>query len=696
MHLLGECQLKIRKFKIVRPYFDLPFAASYAIKKSFSIEPLPTISEYINKNIYLIEGAYTNTGKVTLYKWEKDPIDAVLDYPLVIYLGPTQTAKSFMADMCVYYGMDIMSIEGMVIYNNEKTVKKVFKRRIKPMIEKNDCLRKLWSGKEDDLSIENIQLKHCFWGIASVGNRNDIATFPAGMIIWSEVSKAEIPRDKSKRYDIMSEIKGRQEAYSPYRRKIILESTPNIKGDYMYQEVYKPGVMILQPHLPCPHCGGYQVMVDSQIKLRKKGKEEPDHDPVRIRQEKEKAVWYECIYCHQEIEEKNRSGMGEKVIWAAPKIEERISDRYTFSQDAERIRKNGKIEYNREKMLVPCYQWNRLINPDFFFWECLARFFEAKRTPDKMHIYLNNDMAKFYTPKSERMATNILEQRIIQSNYFAFGDKAFIPSDVLLLLCALDTQDDGFFYVVQGFGQNMMSWINRFGFIECSIEDDENQEYEKSYNKVLNGLFEQPYRMKINNEIKNLNFARGFIDRGGHRAELVDYICDRLFNFDPYIGANRDDPAKEMIYDSGKGYYIGKTELISDLVGAHLKMKSCKFPFDTTKEFINQITNQYHYDEMDRNGNVKRRWKHGGNDHYRDCLNMIYAAVLEMGLDVGLFDANVCEKLRQQISKKTIVSKQSIGIESKVENIQEQRYDVKEKKASQRRRSMSYFGAGRW
>lgn len=569
---------------------------------------------------------------------------------MVLLLGPTQTGKSLIGDAAIYYAMAVLGLEGMVIYCNEKTARKVFQRRIKPMIMKNVCFKKVWSGKDDDLSIENIQLLNCFWGIASAENRNDLASFPAGLVVWSEASKA-----RAVGYDIKGEIVGRQEGYPPQRRRILIETTPNETGDPMYREIYRRGTVILRPHVACPMCGEYQVLVDEQCKLRPVPGQEPDRDPARIRAEREAAVYYECLYCRAEIRESDRPKMFERVVWAAPAIEERLSDKETFFQDAETVRKDGSIvgaEDTRRKMLVPCYNWNRLVSPEFTFWECLARFFESRRTQEKTKAYLNNDMARFFHPTSERIAQTALEKKSLMSNYAGRGQDAWLPAGVLVLLCGIDTQDAGFWYLVQGYGARMESWVIRYGWIDCPITDEENQDYEKVHDKVLSGLYAEPYRMRFTKKetgeqrVLNVRIDRGFWDRGGHRAKAIDYCCSRIPGFWPYVGATKDDPKRDLVWDTGNGYYYGKTEVLSDMVGADMAMETWHLPLDAGVDLFQQLTKQYHYNVVNRAGESVRRWKHGGDDHLRDCANMIRGAVSDLGLDEILFDANEVEAMR--------------------------------------------------
>lgn len=677
--------------------------------------PLPLISDWCAENIQLAAG-YTNTGTLRFSPWQIEPVNAIMRWATVLLLGPTQTGKSLIGDAAIYYSMAVLGLEGMVIYCNEKTARKVFQRRIKPMIMKNRVFKKVWSGKDDDLSIENIQLLNCFWGIASAENRNDLASFPAGMVVWSEASKA-----RATGYDIKSEIVGRQEGYPPHRRRILIETTPNETGDPMYREIYRRGTTILRPYVACPTCGEYQVLVDEQCKLRITGKE-VDHDPARLRSEREAAVYYECALCKSEIRESDRPKMFERVVWAAPAIEERLSDKETFTQDGEVVRKDGTIvgaDETRKKMLVPCYNWNRLVNPDFTFWECLARFFESRRTQEKTKNYLNNDMARFYHPTSERVAQTALEKKSLMSNYVGRGPDAWLPAGVLALLCGIDTQDDGFWYLVQGFGARMESWVIRYGWIGCPITDEENQDYQKVLDKVLAGLYAEPYRMRFTNKdtgearILNLRFDRCFWDRGGHRSKAVDYCCSRIPGFAPYVGATVDDPKRDLVWDTGHGYYYGKTEVLSDMVGADMSMDTWHLPNDAGVDLYQQLTKQYHYNVVNRAGENIRKWKHGGDDHLRDCANMIRGAVSDTGLDEILFDVDECEAMRASLlarANRSEISDAGVVVEQKPVEVKSQRVDKSEeedlKKLTQRTYYRprvgavggrgGYFGGGRY
>jgi phage terminase large subunit GpA-like protein len=646
----------------VRLYVDYHLTESEV--NAFSLEPSPDIVEWVEKNIRL-ESGYTNSGRVRLKKWQKDPLMSFHWAKKIILLGPVQTGKSFLADMMLYYTIAIKRCSGMVVYGNEKIVRRVFKRRIKPMIQKNPSLSRFWSGKDDDLAIDNIQLGSAFWGVASAQNRNDIATFPAGVVIWSEVSKAE-----KVDFDPMLEIKGRQEAYPPDDRRVILESSPNNPNDLMYPEIFRPGTVIMRPNVSCVFCGKKFVMEDRLIKMSNKYQTK---NPHKIRVAGGDCCFLECPHCGGEIKEQHHARLINSIEWMANEMAERVSDSYTWSQS------EGE---NPKTATAVCWSWNRLVDINYTFSECLARFFEAKKNTVSLATYNNNDMARFYRKDVVRVQEEILRRRAENSEYFSkCGDKLSVPHGVIALLLGIDTQDDGFWFVVQGVGKYLESWILRYGFINCSI-DEVGQDYDRAFEKISEVIFGVEYFGGVNNS--PMTIAHGFMDRGGHRPQLVDRFCSRTSQVYPYIGAVRDDPKKDLVYDTGKGFYYGKTELLSDLVGDHMRRDDWHLPHDVDDYFIKQVTRQYHYDDMDRNGNVKRKWKHGGNDHLRDCLNMIYGGIIFLNLDTTFYSED---------GVKNVITNQKTKIDKDHKQPEQK---SKPSRSTPVRRASTYFGGGRY
>jgi hypothetical protein len=301
---------------------------------------------------------------------------------------------------------------------------------------------------------------------------------------------------------------------------------------------------------------------------------------------------------------------------------------------------------------------------------------------------MNNDRARYFVREAERMAKTALEAKAIQSKYFSKPPDNKVPDDVLVVTAAFDTQDNGFYHVFTGWGANGVCRVLRFGFTECSIDLDEAEQYDSIW-EILNAkVFSEPL---ITQNGKRLSISRGFWDRGGHRSRAVTHICDKLLAFDPYIGSPRDDPRHELIWDTGNGYYYGKSEQLSDSMGAKMKMKNFHLPNDCMGDFISQISRQYRRNEEDKFGNKKSVWVHGGDDHYRDCLNMNYAAMLDLGLDEKLFDTDF-------LNKRKAVVEQEKELDNRIEKAKDEQRERNQQQPPRavRRNTSSYFGRGRF
>lgn len=602
----------------------------------FKIQPYPPILEWAEQNITLISPGYVYPGPYNARPWQKDIINSPMYWDNIYMVGATQVGKSTNADIIMYYYMAVMGLNGMVCYANTDTVDDVFKLRIKDMIINNRCLKENWSGAEDDLTVSNIKLKNCLWRVASAQNKNSLSSFAAAVVIGSEVAKWQ-----KQDWNPVLMLRGRQGAYSGYGElKSILESSPFEVGDYLYKEIYKPGNLIVTPHYKCLHCGHWIEFTDNQIKMRHK---DDPHTPEFIRGLGEKAVRFECPECKQEITEHHRAQMAKDVKWVAPAIEQD-----DFKQTGETILADGTIKgagpggtrHGRDSIT---FNFNRLVDTTFPFFRCLALFFETKNDPQAHRTYENETMARWKRKQNRRIEIKYLESKKV--DYFQYGEKQRIPPDCKILTLGVDTQDDGFYYAIFGWGFGLSCWLIRHDFINLPI--DPNQDHNAIYIKFRQSMVAEPLRWADGSDA---NFKFGLMDRGGHRAEDVDCICNHYVNLKPYVGYPKLDLQKEAIFRSEKGdWFIGQPELLSDFTGTLLESESLYFPQDVQRDFLDQIWRQFKDIRMNRSGIREEKWIHGymGPDHYRDCFNLAWGAAKYLKLDRILFNPEMCENIKQ-------------------------------------------------
>lgn len=612
--------------------------------ENFQIKERELVCDWIEKKISLVKPSYLYPGRFKPWNWQREPINAFNYWSREILVGPVQTFKSGITDCQAYYSMCVLGLNGMIAYVNEKKVLDAFDLRYVPMIKskENPALNNVWDGKEDSLSKNQLKLKTCTWKIASANNKDDLAGFPAPITIGSEVGKWKV---KTGQYNPVVLLRGRQDSSFAMGKisKNILESSPYEEGDLLYQEVFREGTIILQPHYRCLYCGKWQTFTDYQIKLRDK---ELKGRPAKIRELKENAVYYECIHCKHEISESERGLMSEGVIWAASTIEEEA-----FKQKGEKIEYDGHIKERMEGGVrlgydTVCYWWNRLSDVSFPFYECLARFFESLHDDERKKSYENETMARWWKKVTGRIREKYLMSKKIE--YYQWGEKHVIPEDVLIITLGIDTQDDGFYYSFIGWGYWNEWTVLRHGFIPCERVERgyEYQVLEKLYNNL-----------NIENLVwcngEEADFIIGGIDRGGHRADDVDYIV-KHFPGGKLIAVHGDTSKRDdgvMIYPSKKGnWHMIQSDPLSQDVTKMIESDRFHLPMDVEDEFVKQITRQFHQKEVDKYGRVTVKWIHNymGPDHYRDTLNINLGVGKLKKLDKILLNENYCEALKEK------------------------------------------------
>ena len=649
---MAICELKWPK--VNHKYAPVP-----GEQENFLFRPRPLPSEFANTCLKLVPGGYDNPGKLTLKPYQTGPVDAITEWygnRRIMFKGPTRTFKSGMAEVVMYWGMKYLSINGMIAYAEHDTVSLIFRTRISPMIRQNKEMRVLWNGVEDNLTTKNIVLRNCLWRAASAQDINDIASMGAGFVIGSEVSKWQRLKDNP-----ILKMYGRQSAYPAELRASILESTPFEVGDYFYEEIYRDGTLVLQPHYPCPVCGEFQVFQDKNIRLREDEVEEHSRQAARLRDEKEKAVKYLCPNCNQEITEHDRVTMDSKVVWAAPgevditfhpdihDEESRrkfIAERRIWEQPGEAIDKCGNISgLPRTRYDRVCFDWNRSVDVNFTFYEWLAQFFDSCKKADKYHTYENETNCHFWNPApTHKQSISALENK--KGDYYMFagnGHGNFIPDDVLRVTAGIDTQNDEFYYCIIGWGPYMKMYVLRHGRIYCPVDKPEYTDRLVLLNIFRDGLLNKNVLQKKDGTI--MPILTGFVDRGGEKRHAdIDLIDENISNIWAYTGAANSD--LKMFNDEGlvvksktcPGFYCAAMK-VSELMGEIMESDKFILPLDCGRDFMAQALNHVHDVEIDSKGNPKKVMRKIDPDHYRSCLNMALAAAILEKLDKSLNDS---------------------------------------------------------
>lgn len=557
-------------------------------------------SVWINENFYLGKG-YVVQGKLTLYKFQEMIVDLILKYNVLYLIGPTQTGKSLLLETLIAFFIDNIPMHMMLTYENEGKSSSVFRDKLKTMIKEIKALRKYWSGYEDDLTNRKITLDHLIMriGHAGVRSKTSISSFAAPLVIGDELSNWP----KIDGFNQIDALLNRTQSSLLVGKKsyAFFCTSPKDTNDISYVETHKPSVLFLRFFFVCPHCKKEIQLVDRYIREIPNEKGEKDHDPDRIK--RDKAAYIECPECLDRITEDER-----KAMILSPRL---------YPVD-----KNDKLKrkYDKKKYYEVAVNWNRLIFPYYSISQCLSDFFKAQNSNlrTKLDTYRNETMAEWIDRNTKMIDQSFLRTKSVKYKYKQHGGASKFPSFVKILIAGIDTQDNGFYLIVRGYGLGMESILIREKFIQVPITEQGNENLENAFEKFYNGVFKIPY---IREDGYELPISFGFIDRGGHRAKLVDYICLRMPWLNAYIGSTYE--SAPLIQASSKGkWYLGNTKALSRIVHNRLESDYFHVPVDYSKDYELQIFSQYDEEYIDSKGNKQTRWIDKQPNHFRDCENM--------------------------------------------------------------------------
>ena len=403
----------------------------------------------------------------------------------VVLMFSSQTGKSEIVLNFLGFIMHLDPGPVLIVQPNERMMKTFSTKRVQPLIRDCPVLTPLVPSTRS----------------RTPGNTQEEKVFPGGYLSLTSSNSAAGLASRPIRYALFDEI-GRYEAtaegdsvalgtkrtVSFHNRVVLKVSSPNreetdIHAAYLRSDQRRYWV-------PCPHCGGLQVLKWSQIKFERA-------NPL--------DAWYECEHCEEPIEHRQKRWMLDPrngATWVADEPE------------------NG---YGK----VRGFWLNQLYSPFRTWGETVTEFLEAKDDAEKLKTFVNTALSEPWREESESVDWTDLKER---REYY--GPE--LPAGVLQLCLGVDVQADRLEGVLYGFGlRNEVWFIQRkiwFGSPTKQAVWRELEEY-----RVSNFEHERYGRLPI---------SAVAIDTGGqHTAEVYAYCKTR---YDDYVFATKGGNISSM------------------------------------------------------------------------------------------------------------------------------------------------------
>lgn len=384
-----------------------------------------TVSEWSDKYRFLAPVSSAEPGR---YRTDRTPyLRKIMDclsarepYKKVVFMKAAQVGATEAGNNFIGYVIHICPAPTMMIQPTDGTVKRMSKGRIDPFIEACPELKSRISENKSRDGKNTITQKNFPGGLFILTGANSPAglrSVPIRNLILDEVDA--YPQDLEGEGSPIDLAIARTRTFP--NKKIFIISTPTISGmSVIEQEFLETDQNYF--YVPCPHCGGMQKLVFSQLKW-------DEGKPSTAR--------YVCIHCNADIEERHKIEMFAHGDWM-PDVPERSNI--------------DMIGFHINSLYSP-YGW--------LPWSEIAdQFIKAKNNPNKLKVFVNTVLGESWAEKGEAPPYKNLYNR--RENYKLNE----VTAEVCFLTSGVDVQRDRLELEIVGWCADKSSYSIDFRVLE--------------------------------------------------------------------------------------------------------------------------------------------------------------------------------------------------------------------------------------
>lgn len=347
----------------------------------------------------------------------------------------------------------------LLVLADEKTAKRIMKRRIVPMFRDTPVLRDLASRSAYDSTSYEIELANRFnIRIGWSGSAASLASDPIRVAIMDEVDK----------YDDFTGADGspielarvRTLTWGDRALRIYL-SSPTTTDGYIAR-LHDGSALKVYFRVPCPHCGAFQRLAFARVKWKL-----PDGLSVPMQAEmlrSTRAVWYECEACTEPIRDRQREAMIRRGVWASDETAQAtgFAERAAAATPGAVLDPIGfgagrRIAFHFSSLYALWTPWH----------ETASEFIKSKDDPSSLYAFQTSWLGE---PWQERIAKP--ERAKLDAKAGAASLPAgIVPAWATCLLATADRQRDRLYYVVRAHGPCGRSHLVAHGVVPFSNSD---------------------------------------------------------------------------------------------------------------------------------------------------------------------------------------------------------------------------------
>lgn len=318
------------------------------------------------------------------------------------------------------YIIDQDPAPALVVYPTIELARSVSANRIQSMIEASPALRAKKPSDGDAFTLQEMRFPTMSLFLSGANSPASLASRPCRYVLLDEIDK--FPAFAGNEADPISLAEERQKTF--WNRKTIKTSTPTTEEGPIMREESRCDE-IREYHLPCPHCGGYQILDFHNVKWPQDLDREDPAYPIRVRD----SAWYECQHCSGRIEDIHRSAILSAGKWIPRKP----------------MKHPKSVGFVISSLYSPWLRWG----------DVAEAFVRAKDYPEKLMNFKNSWLAE---PWIQRLSASQDEatQQVIKCK--APTPRGIVPDSAEALVIGCDVQQSGIWWRARAFSRDMTSW----------------------------------------------------------------------------------------------------------------------------------------------------------------------------------------------------------------------------------------------
>ncbi|MGB0685220.1 MAG: terminase gpA endonuclease subunit [Planctomycetota bacterium] len=397
------------------------------------------------------------SNKPGAWSWDKVPFLVAIAMAFVdpsvrkiVLQKSTQVGGTELLYNLLGWAMDVQGSSNLLVVPRDDDLKPMSKRVDESVFEPVESIQKKKSGRKRDWHFDSMKLLNGAW-CRMVGARSPaaLASFAHQNVFGDEAGKwGRFNKEEGPPFQLAEE---RNRTYLEKARAMLV-STPTHAGNLITVEFEKGDQQ--RYHVPCPHCGKFQVLQWKAIKFN----DCRDANEMRSQQ----RATYECLVdcpdgetddvkkswvpgCGKEIPDSAKPEMLRRGLWV-PKGG-RIED--------------GQVVSDQPPSSVRSYHLWAAYSPWLTWSDIAAKFLEAHNSgdPSELQNFTNSWLGECW---EERVGA-IDDDEI--RNCIADYERNSVPRPVRLITAGVDVQADRMWYVIRGWGSRNRSWLIRSGYV---------------------------------------------------------------------------------------------------------------------------------------------------------------------------------------------------------------------------------------